>query len=97
MKLTAIIMDAKNEQYLAETCKMQHSFAFAFRSCAHRFFHSVSAIYCSFHSASHSCGSDEGTLHTILCLQKFSSILQKLEKCSTTLHGHLGALPIVFS
>ena len=31
-------MAAKVEQYIAETCKMQHSFAWAFRSCAIEFF-----------------------------------------------------------
>ena len=86
-KLTAIIMAAKVEQYIAETCKMQHSFAWAFRSWANRIFHSVSTIYCSFHSASHLCGSDEGSLQPSLWLPKLSSILQKLAKCSTALHA----------
>ena len=84
---TAIIMDAKIEQYIAETCKMQHSFAWVFRSCAHRFFHSVSAWYCSFHSASHSCGTDVISLQPSSWLPKLSSILQKLAKCSTAFHG----------
>ena len=43
-KITAIIMAAKVEQYIAETCKIQHRFTFAFRtkvpkSCANRIFH----------------------------------------------------------
>ena len=80
-------MAAKVEQYIAETCKMQHSFAWAFRSCANRIFHSVSTIYCSLHSASHSCGSDEGSLQPSLWLPKLSSILQKLAKCSRALHA----------
>ena len=66
---------------------MQHSFASAFRSCAERFVHSDSAIYCSFHSASYSRGSDEGSLQPSLWLPKLSSILQKLAKCSTALHA----------
>ena len=86
-KLTAIIMAAKVEQYIAETCKMQHSFACTFRSCTNRIFRSVSTIYCSFHSASHSCGSDEGSLQPSLWLPKSNSILQKLAKCSTVLHA----------
>ena len=89
-------MAAKVEQYIAETCKMQHSFACTFRSCANRIFHSVSTIYCSFHSASHSCGSDEGSLQPSLWLPKLSSILQKLAKCSTALHGPFGVAPIEF-
>ena len=52
------------------------------------FFYSVSAIYCSFHSASHSCGSDEGSFQPSLWLPKLSSILKKLPRCSTSLHGH---------
>ena len=89
-------MAAKVEQYIAETCKMQHSFAWAFNSCANRIFHSVSTIYCSFHSTSHSCGSDEGSLKPSLWLPKLSSILQKLAKCSTALHEPLGVAPIEF-
>ena len=77
---------AKVEQYIAETCKMQQSFAWAFRSCANRIFHSFSTKYCSFHSASHSCGSDEGSLQQSLWLPKLSSILRKLAKCSRALH-----------
>ena len=80
-------MAAKVEQYIAETCKMQHSYAWAFRSCANSIFHSVSAIYCSFHSASHSCGSDEGSLQPSLWLTWLNSILQKLAKCSTALRA----------
>ena len=83
-------MAAKVEQYIAETCKMQHSFTCIFTSkvcCANRIFRSVSTIYCSFHSASHSCGSDEGSLQPSLWLPKLSSILQKLAKCSTALHA----------
>ena len=80
-------MAAKVEQYIAETCKMQHSFAWAFRSCANRIFRSVSTVYCSFHSASHSCGSDKGSLQPSLWLPKLSSILQKLAKCSRALHA----------
>ena len=98
-KLTAIIMAAKVEQYIAETCKMQHSFTCIFTSkvfCENRIFHSVSTLYCSFHSASHSCGSDEGSLQPLLWLPKFSSILQKLEKCSTALHRSPGFPPIDF-
>ena len=43
-KLTAIIMAAEVEQYIAETRKIQHSFTFAFRTkvpknCANRIFH----------------------------------------------------------
>ena len=89
-------MAAKVEQYIAETWKMQHSFAWAFRSCANRIFHSVSTIYCSFHSASHSCGSDEGSLQLSSWLPKLSSILQKLAKCSTALRSRLGFTPIEF-
>ena len=94
-------MAAKVEQYIAETCKIQHSFTFAFRTkvpknCPNRIFHSVSTICCSFHSASHSCGSDEGSLQASLWLPKLSSILQKLAKCSTALHGPLGVAPIEF-
>ena len=89
-------MAAKVEQYIVETCKMQHRFAWAFRSCANRIFHSLSTIYCSFHSARHLCGSDEGSLQPSLWLQKLSSILQKLAKCSTALHGNLGIAPIEF-
>ena len=89
-------MAAKVEQYIAETCKMRHSFACTFRSCANSIFHSVSTIYCSFHSASHSCGSDEGSLRLSLWLPKLSSILQKLTKFSTALHAPLGVVPIEF-
>ena len=89
-------MAAKVKQYIAETCKMQHSFAWAFSCCANRISHSVSTIYCSFHSASHSCGSDEGSLQPSLWLPKLSSILQKLAKYSTALHGPLGVAPIDF-
>ena len=89
-------MAAKVDQYIAETCKIQYSFAWAFRSCTIRIFHSVSTIYRSFHSASHSCGSDEGSLQPSLWLPKLSSILQKLAKCSTALHGPLGVAPIEF-
>ena len=84
------------EQHIAETCKMQHSYACTFRSCANRIFHSVSKIYRSFHSTSHSCGSDEGSLQPSLWLPKLSSILQKLAKCSTALHAPLGVAPIEF-
>ena len=80
-------MAAKVEQYIVETCKIQHSFAYFFRSHTKRFFHSVSAIYCSFHSASHSCRSDEGSLQPSLWLPKLSSILQKFAKCSRALHA----------
>ena len=83
-------MAAKVEQYIAETCKMQESFSCIFTSkvfCANRIFHSVSTIYCSFHSASHSCGSDERSLQPSLWLPKLSSILQKLAKCSIALHA----------
>ena len=95
-KLTAIIMAAKVEQYIAETCKMQPIFPWAFTSCANRIFHSVSTIYCSFHSASHSCGSDEGSLQPSLWLPKLTSILQKLAKCSPALHGPLEIAPTEF-
>ena len=80
-------MAAKVEHYIAETCKMQHNFEWAFRSCAKRILHSVSTIYCSFHSASYSCGSHEGSLQPSLWLPMMSSILQKLAKCSTALHA----------
>ena len=95
-KLTAIINAAKVEQYIAETCKMQHSYTWAFRICANRIFHSVSTIYCSLHSANHSCGSDEGSLQPSLWLPNLSSILQKLTKCSTALLRSLGFAPIEF-
>ena len=65
--------------------------------CTNRIFRSVSTIYCSFHSASHSCGSDEGSLQPSLWLRKLSSILQKLAKCSATLYGPFGVVPIEFS
>ena len=96
-KLTAIIMAAKVEQYIAETCKMQQNFTWIFKSKVFRangIFHSVSTIYYSFQSASHSCGSDEGSLQASLWLPKLSSILQKLAKCSTALHRPLGFAPI---
>ena len=83
-------MAAKVQQYIAETCKMQQSFTCIFTSkvhCANRIFHQVFTIYCSLHSASHSCGSDEGSLEPSLWLTNLSSILQKLAKCSTALHG----------
>ena len=88
-------MVAKVEQYIVETCKMQHSFTRTFRgkvykNCANIIFCLVSIIYCSFHSASHSCGSDEGSLQPSLWLPKLNSILQKLAKCSTALHAPLG-------
>ena len=89
-------MAEKVEQYNGEACKMQESFAWAFRSCADRFFPSVSAKYCSFHSGSHSCGSDEGSFQPSIWLPQSSSILQKLAKCSTPLHGPLGVVPIDF-
>ena len=93
-------MAAKVKQYIAETCKMQHSVTCIFTSkvcCANRIFSSVSTIYCSFHSGSHSCGSDEGSLQPSLWLPKLSSIiLQKLAKCSTALHGPLIVAPIEF-
>ena len=95
-KLTAIIMAAKVEQYIAETCKIQQIFAWAFISCANRFFYSVAAIYCSFHSASNSCGSDEGSLQPSIWLRKLSSMLQKPAKCSTSLDGPLGVARIEF-
>ena len=60
------------------------------------FFYSVAAIYRSFHSASHSCGSDEGSLQTSIWLPKLSSILQKPAKCSTSLDGPLGVVRIEF-
>ena len=87
-------MAAKVQQYIAETCKMQHSFAWAFRICANRIFHSISTIYCSFHSASHSCGSDEGSLQPSLWLTKVSSILLKLAKCSKALNAPVGVASI---
>ena len=58
-----------------------------FRICTNRIFHSVSATYFSLNSASHSCGSDEGSLQPSLWLPKLSSILQKFAKWSTALHG----------
>ena len=90
-------MAAKVEQYIVETCEMQHSFTWTFRSCANRIYQSVSTIYCSFHSASHSCGSDEGSLQPSIWIPKLSSILQKLAKCSTALHAPLGVTPLEFS
>ena len=98
-KLAAIIMAAKAEQHIAETCKMQQSFTCIFTSKVFRangIFHSVSTIFWSFHSASHSCGSDDGSLQPSLWLPKLSSILQKLAKCSTALHRPLGFVPIDF-
>ena len=92
-------MAAKIEQYLAEACKMLQRFTCIFMSkvcCANRIFRSVSTIYCSFHSARHSCGRDEGRLQPSLGLKTLSSILQKLAKCSKVLHGHLGFVPIEF-
>ena len=86
-------MAAKVEQYIAEYCKIQQSFRCILMNeefCANRIFHSVSTIYCSFHSASHSCRSDEGSLQPSLWLPKLSSKLQKLAKCSTALLGPLG-------
>ena len=85
-------MAAKVERYIVESCKMKHSFTCTFRSkvcknCANIIFCLVSIIYCTFHSASHSCGSDEGSLPPSLWLPKLSSILQKLAKCSTALHA----------
>ena len=43
-KITRIIMAAKVKQYIAETCKIQHSFKFTFRTkvpknCANTIFH----------------------------------------------------------
>ena len=90
--LQALIMAAKVEQYIAETSKMQQSFTCIFTSklhCSNRIFPSVSTIYCSFHSASHSCGSDQESLQPSLWLPKLSSILQQLAKCSRGLHGPL--------
>ena len=90
-------MAAKVEQYIPETCKMQQSFTGIFTSkvfCENRIFCSVSTIYCSFPSASHSCGSDEGSLQPSLWLPKLSSIFKKLAKCSTALHRPLGFAPI---
>ena len=90
----------KVEQYIAETCKMQQSFRSIFMGklcCANRIFCSVSTIYCSFHLASHSCGSDEGSLQPSLWLPKLSNILQNLAKCRTTSHGPLRVAPIEFS
>ena len=92
-------MAVKVEQYIPKTCKMQQSFTCFFTSkvhCANRVFPSVSAIYSSFNSASHSGGSDEGSLHPSLWLQKLGSILQKLAKCRTALHGLLRVAPIEF-
>ena len=94
-------MAAKVEQYIVEIRKMQHSFTRTFRgkvckNCANIIFCLVSIIYCTFHSASHSCGSDEESLQPSLWLPKLSSILQKLAKCSTALHGPLGVAPIEF-
>ena len=73
-------MAAKVEQYIAETCKIQHSYAWAFRSFANRIFHSVSTIYCSFHSASHSCGSNEGSTHEWLAESKVQYIIETKQK-----------------
>ena len=95
-EVAAIIMAAKVEPFIAETCIRQHSFACTFRSCANRIFRSFSTIYCSFHSANHSCGSAEGSLHPSLWLAKLISILQKLAKCGRPLDGPLGVAPIEF-
>ena len=94
-------MAAKVERYIVETCKMKHSFTRTFRSkvcknCTNIIFCLVSIICCTFHSASHSCGSDDGSLQPSLWLPKLSSILQKLAKCSTALHAPLGVAPIEF-
>ena len=92
-------MAAKVEQYIGESCKMQQSFTcfFTRKVCqANRIFCSVSIIYFYFHSASHSCRSDERSLQPSLWLPKLSSILQKLAKCSTSLHRPLGVAPIEF-
>ena len=92
-------MAAKVEEYIALTCKMQQSFTCIFTGklhCSNRIFPSVSTIYCSFHSASHSFGSDEGSLQPSLWLPKLSSILQQLAKCSRGLHGPLGVALIEF-
>ena len=88
-------MAAKVEQYIVETRKMQHSFTCTFRgnvckNCANIIFCLVSIIYCTFHSASHSCHSDDGSLQSSLWLPKLNSILRKLEKCNTALHAPLG-------
>ena len=96
IEVTAIIMVAKVEPFIAETCIMQHSFAYTFRSCASRIFRSFSTIYCSFHSANHTCGSAEGSLQPSLWLAKLSSILQKIAKCSTAFHAPFGVAPIGF-
>ena len=92
-------MAAEIEQYIVETRKMQHNFTRTFRgkvckNCAYIIFCLVSIIYCTFHSASHSCGSDEGSLQPSLWLPKLSSILQKLAKCSTALNVPLGVVSI---
>ena len=82
-------MVGKVEQYIAETCKMQHNSTCIFTSkvcCASRIFCSVSTIYCLFHSASHSRGSCEGRLQPSLWLPRLSSILQTLANCSRALH-----------
>ena len=95
-------MAAKVEQYIAETCKMPQSFTCIFTRkvwCANRIFCSVSTRYCSFHSASHSCGSDEGSLQPLLWLPKLSRKLQKLAKCRRALHASSQvryAVPIEF-
>ena len=92
-------MAVKVEQYIPKTCKIQQSFTCISTSkvhCDNRIFPSVSTIYSSFNSASHSCGSDEGSLHPSLWLQKLGSIFQKPAKCRTALHGLLRVAPIEF-
>ena len=56
----------------------------------------VSAIYCSFHSARNSFGSDDGSLQPSIWLSKLSSIMQKPAKCSTSLDGPSGVGRIEF-
>ena len=86
-------MAAKVGQYIAETCKVQHSFPWAFRSCTSKTFHSVSTIYGSFYSASHSCGSDqEANIHYYD--SKVEKHITETCKSSTALHGPLGVAPI---
>ena len=80
----------KLSSILQNLAKMEQSFRCIFTSkvcCAKRIFHSVSTIYCSFHSARHSCGSDEGSLQPSLWQPRLSSQFQKLAKCSTALLG----------
>ena len=92
-------MAAKVEQYIAETCKMKETFTCIFTTnvcCANRIIMLSLYNILLLHSASHSCGSDEGSLQPSLWLKKLRSILQTFAKCSKALHGPLGVKPTDF-